>query len=264
MEKRRVGNVEVIALVDNIQAWPASSVYPEAGDGLGRFAGYLDGEGRLELNFGCFLLLDAGRTILVDTGWGPEFKGRLLEELAASGVDRAAIGTVIFTHLHGDHTGWNIDRASGQPLFPQARYLVPRADWDHYGAESPPPDSFARDVVPLQALGRLELMDGETRLSPSLTAVATPGHTPGHTSVAISSGGERGFILGDVVISQIDAEEPGWSNAFDTDNDLARTTRERVMKELADNKALVGASHLRAPGFGRFVREGAKTRWVAG
>ncbi|MFN0147903.1 MAG: MBL fold metallo-hydrolase [Dehalococcoidia bacterium] len=264
MEKRKVGDVEVVALIDNIQAWPGSAIYPDAGGQLGAFAGYLDAEGRLELNFGCFLLVDGARTVLVDTGWGPEFNGKLLDELKAAGVDRSAIDTVIFTHLHGDHTGWNIDRASGEALFPRARYLVPKADWEHYGAESPPPESFTRDVVPLEAMKRLDFVEGETTLSPSLKAVSTPGHTPGHTSVAITSGGQQGFILGDVVISEIDAQETGWANSFDSDSALARATRVRVVGELAASGALVGASHLRVPGFGRFVRDGAKTGWVAG
>jgi glyoxylase-like metal-dependent hydrolase (beta-lactamase superfamily II) len=261
MQRFRIGAVEAVALVDTIQAYPADSVYPAIGD-VSRFAGYLDGEGRYALNFGCFLLRDGGKTTLVDTGWGPEFDGKLLNELSAAGVAPASVDAVIFTHLHGDHTGWNFDRATGKPIFPNARYLVPKADWDHYRAENPPPDSFTRDVLPLEALKQMDLISGDFTISPSLTAIPTPGHTPGHTSVVVASGGERGFILGDVVISPIDAEEPGLANAFDTDGAVAAATRKAVIERLIGDGSLVGASHLPAPGLGRFVREAGKTRWA--
>ncbi len=262
MERRTVGNVEVIALIDNIQHYPATAVYAEAGAALQRYVGMLDAEGRLELNFASFLLVDGDRKLLVDTGWGPEFDGRLLAELAAAGVKPGDVDTVIFTHLHGDHTGWNFDRGTGKPLFPAARYLVPKADWDHYAAEQPPPDSFTRDVVPLKGLGLMDLIDGEQTLTPSLTAIPTPGHTPGHTSVAILSGGQHGFILGDVVISTIDAAEPAWPNTFETDTTIARATRHAVITRLAADGSLVGASHLPTPGFGRFTAKAGATVWV--
>jgi glyoxylase-like metal-dependent hydrolase (beta-lactamase superfamily II) len=263
MEKTRVGSVEVIALVDMEAAYPATAVYPKAGDALGAYRDRLDGEGRVKLNFGCFLLLADGRSVLVDAGWGPENGGRLPAEIAAAGLAPDDIDSVVFTHLHSDHTGWNLERTSGRPLFPKARYLVPRKDWEHYAGTASPVASFERDVRPLQALGCLDLIDGERILTPSLTAVATPGHTPGHTSVVIDSGGERGFILGDVVLSSIDAEQPEWENSFDWDATIARATRLAVLERLEREGALVGASHLPAPGLGRFLRAEGRRSWRA-
>ena len=261
MERRTIGNVEVVALIDTVEAYPGSVVYPEAGDALAGFARYLDGESKVALNFASFVLVDGDVVVLVDTGWGPEHNGRLMDELRAANVAPGDIGQVIFTHLHGDHTGWNVDRATGQPLFPNARYLVPKADWDHYGAQTPQSSSFMRDIAPLEAMQRMDLIDGERTLSPSLVAIPTPGHTPGHTSVVITSAGAHGFILGDVVISPIDAEEPTWPNAFDWDAGIARATRLRTLERLIENQALIGASHLPVPGFGRFVGSGTGTAW---
>jgi glyoxylase-like metal-dependent hydrolase (beta-lactamase superfamily II) len=261
MKRTTIGNVEVIALVDASAAYPGSGVYPKAGDALKSYTRYLDAEGRVVLNFGCFLLRDGGATVLVDTGWGPEHDGRLLAELDAAGVAANDIGTVIFTHLHGDHTGWNIDRSSGTPVFSNARYLVPRADWDHYHVQDPPSASFTRDVLPLQSSSCVDLIEGTHRLTPAITAIPTPGHTPGHTSIVISSGGEHGCILGDVVISPIDVEDPGMQNGFDWHHGVARTTRLAVLDRLIESGATVGASHLPAPGLGRFVFEGGSRRW---
>jgi len=257
MQRTTVGTVELIALIDTIEAYPATSIYPAAD--LARYGQHLDADGAIALNFACFLVRDGTVTLLVDTGYGPEHGGKLLEELAEARVERTAIDLVLFTHLHGDHTGWNFDRQTGDPLFPNARYLVPKADWDHYGAN--PNDSFDRDVRPLQQLARIDLIEGERNLSEALTAVPTPGHTPGHTSVAITSGGERGFILGDVVISAIDAEDPTIESVFDSDNAVAKETRVRTIEQLIADGSLVGASHLPAPGLGRFVRTTARQYW---
>ncbi len=264
MERRRVGAVEVIALIDNVQGYAAPSVYPEAGDTLSRYSGYLDGEGKVSLNFASFLLVDGSTTVLVDTGWGPEHAGRLMEELAASGVAREAVDQVIFTHLHGDHTGWNLDRATGTPLFPRATYIAPKKDWEFYSARDPQPASFTRDMVPLERLGRLEFLDGERSLSTSLTAIHTPGHTPGHTSVLIASNGEHGVVLGDVNISPIDVEEPDWPISFDWDHAIAAQTRRAMMSRTVVSNALIAASHLPVPGFGRYASTGSGHRWVAG
>lgn len=261
MERRTIGNVDVIALIDTVEAYPGIVVYPEAGEALSRFAHFMDSERKVALNFASFVLVEAESVVLVDTGWGPEHDGHMMDELRAANVAPGDIGQVIFTHLHGDHTGWNLDRATGQPLFPNARYLVPQADWDHYGQITPPPSSFVRDVLPLEAMGRMELFAGERALSSSLIAIPTPGHTPGHTSVVITSGNEHGMILGDVVISPIDAERPEWPNAFDWDAAIARTTRLKAIERLVESRALVGASHLPVPGFGRFVGRGGGTAW---
>lgn len=261
MERRRVGAIEVIALIDMVQSYPATAVYPNAGDALGRFGGYLDSAGAVALNFAGFLLIDGDERVLVDTGWGPEHQGQLPAELRAAGVRQDEITQVTFTHLHGDHTGWNIDRGSGKPLFPNARYLIPQKDWDHYSEQTPVPSSFTRDVAALPT-GQVTLIEGETVLTPSMTTIETPGHTPGHTSVIVSSNGERGFILGDVVLTHIDAELPALDCSFDWDHQIARVTREAIMARLAADRSLVGASHLPAPGFGRFELSGAgATRW---
>jgi glyoxylase-like metal-dependent hydrolase (beta-lactamase superfamily II) len=262
MQRTSVGDVEAVALVDNLIPFPATSVYPDAGDELNAYDPYFDADGGIPLNFGCFLLIDGDRIVLVDTGWGASNKGKLLEELSVAGVAPGDVDQVTFTHLHTDHTGWNID-ASGKATFANARYLIPAGDWAYYQDQDPKPDSFVHDVVTLETLGCMEMIEGETSITPSITAVPTPGHTPGHTSFAIASGGEYGFILGDVVISKVDAERPEFANSFDWDNGIARTTRLRTLDKLIEQAALVGASHLPAPGLGRFVRDDKGSRWEA-
>lgn len=177
MERVTVGNVEVLALAEGSFTPPAEQLYPTAGEALARYREHINAEGNVEMYVGCFLLRADGRTVLVDTGLGPEAQGTLMRELEAGGVAASDVDVVVFTHLHGDHTGWNLDRESGQPNFPRARYLVPRVDWDHFNADLP--ESFIRDVAPLEQLGVLELFEGEHSVTPSVTTLPAPGHTPG-------------------------------------------------------------------------------------
>lgn len=261
MHRTRVGNVEIVSLFDVYFGFDPHRVWPTAGDGLEAYRDRLEPNGDIGMDCLCFLLRADGRTILVDTGLGPESGGVLLDELREAGVRPEEVDDVIFTHLHGDHTGWNIDRATGEPLFTRARYLVPRGDWDEQTSRAQPASSFTRDIAPLNLKKRMELVDDGRVLTPSLTTVHTPGHTPGHMSIAVHSAGERGFILGDVFLTTIDVEQDGWSGMFDTDMELATKTRRAILDRLEADGSLVGAAHLRAPGLGRVVRVEGKRVW---
>lgn len=253
MQRVMVGTVEVVALVDMVDSYPADSVYPDAGSALDAYRDLLDASGNVAMSFSSFLLRADGRTILVDTGNGPEAQGQLMEELRQAGIAPGDIDTVVFTHLHGDHTGWNLLRESGGPRFPSARYLVPRGDWEHYGAQNPPPDSFTRDVAPLESLGALQLIDGEHTISPSLVTLHTPGHTPGHMTVIISSEGQEAYVLGDAFLSPVDVAEPDLVTSWDWAAEPVRATRRMLLERVGSSNALVAASHLTTPGLGRFV-----------
>ncbi len=263
MQRIMVGAIEVIGLLDMVKSYGAASVYAEVADRLGEYRDLLDEEGKVELSFASFLLRGDGRTILVDAGNGPEASGQLLEELAAAGVPLEDIDTVLFTHLHGDHTGWNLDRDTGALRFPRARYLVPRGDWEHYRAQQPPPNSFTRDVLPLEALSALELIDGDLELTPSLVTLHTPGHTPGHMSVVISSQGQQAYVIGDAFLTPIDVAEPDWVTSWDWSATPMRETRRMLLSRIEHSNSLVAASHLPAGGLGHFVRSEGRRSWRA-
>ena len=261
MERVRVGNVEIVALSDGGGAYPATNTYAAAGDAIQRYAHLFDANGNVTQNFACFLLRADGRTALVECGNGPEREGQLLRELDAAGVQPGDIDTVIFTHLHGDHTGWNLERDGGKPRFTSARYLVPRADWDRGIEQNREGGSFNRDVRPLEALGVLELIEGERALTPSLVTLPTPGHTPGHTSIVVRSGGEEAYIIGDAFITPVDVAEPDWPTAWDADPEQTVRTRHQLLARIEPIDALVGASHLPAPSLGHFVMVEGKRTW---
>jgi glyoxylase-like metal-dependent hydrolase (beta-lactamase superfamily II) len=117
--------------------------------------------------------------------------------------------------------------------------------------------------MPLEGLGVLELIDGEHSLTDELTTLPTPGHTPGHISIAITSAGVRGFILGDVAHSPAQAQYTDWSPSFDIDTGQSVPTRHRIFDRLEDEGSLVSAGHFPEPGFGRLVRRDGKRYWKA-
>ena len=253
MRRVIVGNVEIMSLLDGTGSADAKTVYPDAGDALAQYADVLDPAGQVALPFASFLLRDDGQTVLVDTGNGPEADGQLIGELRQAGVRVGDIDAVVFTHLHGDHTGWNIDRGSGHPAFPNARYLVPRGDWEHYQAAEPPPASFVRDVVALDALGVLDLIDDGQAISPSLTTLHTPGHTPGHMTVVVASDGSQAYVVGDAFLTAVDVAEPDWVTTWDWSAPEVRQTRRALLERIAATDAVVAGSHLPTPGIGRFA-----------
>ncbi len=220
---------------------------------------------------GSFLLRSAGRTLLVDTGIGPYpfalmggVRGRLPDELYTRGIDLAAIDTVFLTHAHGDHIGWNV-LENGSAAFPNARYLIHRADWDwaHHSERMAGNASAARSLTPLEKLGRLELLDGEKRLTDEVTAIHTPGHTPGHMSVIIASDGEKALITGDVLSNPAQVSEPDWVSIFDADGAEAAATRRALLERIEAEGMTMVAGHFPRPGFGRVVRLEGRRYWQA-
>ena len=105
-------------------------------------------------------------------------------------------------------------------------------------------------------------VDADGPVIPSLVGISTPGHTPGHRSFVVQSGGERLFILGDLTHMPVLAHETGWDNAFDWDKPLARATRQRVLADLEAEGTLTGVGHYPLPGFGRFTTIDGIRRWV--
>ena len=119
----------------------------------------------------------------------------------------------------------------------------------------------ATQVVPLKELNIMDLIEDDYKITDELTAVPTPGHTPGHNSIAIASSGERGFILGDVAHSPIQAHHTDWCPAFDIEPGQARKTRHTVLDMLEAEGIIVSAGHFPDPGFGHFVRGESRRMW---
>jgi len=184
----------------------------------------------------------------------------------AKGVRPEDVDVVVMTHLHRDHVGWNLTPQGGKyvPTFPKARYWMSKKDWDTSHQSDVQPTRYPNApscVWPLAELGLVEFMNGEHSITRELTAVPTPGHTPGHMSILVTSKGERALVLGDAAHSPVQVLEPDWVSRADMDPDLTRETRKALLDRLAREQILVAAGHFEAPGFGRIVRLEGRRYW---
>ena len=141
---------------------------------------------------------------------------------------------------------------------------MPKHDWDYWtGPEIINDAPWVTDsVLPLSEERILDLIEGDYDITPEVKAVPTPGHTPGHISISITSNGYHGFILGDVAHSPAQAEYTDWSPAFDVDPDLARSTRNKVFDDLENENTLIASGHFPEPGFGRLKRSKGRRYWI--
>jgi glyoxylase-like metal-dependent hydrolase (beta-lactamase superfamily II) len=216
------------------------------------------------------VLLDQGRQpYRPNRRWaGSGAGGRLADVLESAGVQTDDIDTVAFTHLNTDHIGWSIveDGRRVLPRFRNARYLVPKLDWEYFGerAQLLPRDvvnPFETSMVPLADLGVLEMILGGELITPSLQAIHTPGHTPGHQSYRLLSAGQQCFVLGDIAFTAIDVGNPRTHTTWDEDPQRAIVTREIVLNRLHKERVFVAANHFPAPTFGRFISSDGALRW---
>ena len=279
----QVGNVEIIALSDMncvyptplAELWP--TVPPEAWQIYReQYPDTFEG-GLMRLEIGCYLVRSQGLTVLIDSGYGPGpidyvggLRGQLMNDLASKKVHPEDIDLVFLSHLHLDHVGWNTTEQAGTlvPTFPRARYMAHQADLDHF--RKPEVQALARYsymgrlVEPLVNLGVFDSVEGDTDLSDELKAIHTPGHTPGHMSILVSSAGQHALIQGDVLIHPAQVTEDSWCPLFDEDFELATETRRKILDQVEADGITVVSCHFPAPGLGRVLRYEGRRYWQAG
>jgi glyoxylase-like metal-dependent hydrolase (beta-lactamase superfamily II) len=217
--------------------------------------------------FNPVLLESSGRRILIDTGNGPgdpgATAGYLMANLAGAGIDPAGIDLVVISHFHGDHINGLVAK-DGSAAFPNAAISVPEREWDFWmdeGERSRAPAGrmqqlFGNVARVFGSLGdRVSRFAWDREVAPGITAVGTPGHTPGHTSFAVSSGCESLFVQSDVTNHPaLFVRRPGWRAQFDQDPAMAEATRRRVYEMLVSESMPVQGFHFPFPSRGRAER----------
>jgi glyoxylase-like metal-dependent hydrolase (beta-lactamase superfamily II) len=264
-----VGSITIIPVSDGSFMPPVARIFPStSAEQWEPLKEYLNSDGTIPLNFGAFLIREADHWTLVDTGFGNRpgsYGGRLLGELGKVKIQPADISRVIFTHLHPDHVGWSTIDREGRPdiLFKNARHVVQRKDWEHFTqpAVKAAQPSIALCVEPLQGSGLLDLIDGDRSISAGISTLCTPGHTPGHQSLLVSSGDDKAIILGDVVHTPAQVVQPGWSPFSDVDAVQSAKTRSEVLDRIEQQGLKVAAGHFAYPSIGGIVRVEGKRRW---
>jgi glyoxylase-like metal-dependent hydrolase (beta-lactamase superfamily II) len=232
-------------------------------------------EGRLKMSIHSLIVETPSQRIVVDTGLGNDKEGRkvpawnnrkepFLEAMTKAGFPPDSIDTVLCTHLHVDHVGWNTRLAGGKwvPTFVNARYVFGKTEYEHWRDHSEETDKsavFNDSVKPIVDAGKAELVASNYRLSNGISLIPTPGHSPGHMSIHIESDGEQGLLTGDVAHHPCQMAHLDWSSTADSDAVQSAATRRQLFSRFADTPALVIGGHFDA---GRIRRDGDAFKFV--
>ena len=232
-------------------------------------------EGRLKMSIHALVVETPSRRIVVDTGLGNDKQGRnvptwnnrktpFLETMTAAGFPPDSIDTVLCTHLHVDHVGWNtrLEGTQWVPTFTKARYVFGKTEYEHWRDHSVEPDRaavFHDSVKPVVDAGRADLVASDITLCDEIKLIPTPGHSPGHISVHIQSAGEEGLLTGDVAHHPCQMAHLDWSSTVDSDPAQSAATRHDLFSRFADKPVLVIGGHFDA---GHIRRDGDAFKFV--
>lgn len=241
---------------------------------------FITPEGVLKFSIHALVIETRERRIIVDTCVGNDkerapfpdwhrLQTNFLGDLEQAGYPRESIDTVLCTHLHLDHVGWNTMLVEGRwiPTFPNASYLIERDEFDyvHDEAEADDVEPWLRDmnravmadsITPLTAAGLTKIVNNDHQLCDEVRLIPTPGHTIGHVSVHISSAGKTALITGDFTHHPCQLAHPEWSVTTDYDPNQSEQTRLATFADYADTSTLIIGTHWPLPTAGQIVRDG--------
>ena len=263
----KIGDVKITSIHELKVSGDNEFVLPDASNAKCKKIGWLephfmDSDGYLIFVVQAFVVDTGSRKIVVDTCIGNDketgvepwdnMQTSFLEDLAAAGYPAEEIDTVMCTHLHVDHVGWNTKFVNGVwvPTFPNARYLFARAEWEFWSQNE---DEHGFDLVRRQSVqpvvdaGLVDLIELDHEVAPGVTLEPTPGHTPGHISVVIESDGDKAIITGDCIHHPVQLTKPEWCSSADSDPNFALATRKALIEKYVDSGTVFLGSHFPPP-----------------
>lgn len=279
--RQKIGDILMTCVTDGANSFPrsdgfVSNVKPQE-VAAALEAAFLPVD-RITLTFTPVVLETSGRVIVVDTGLGEAaFKsskgvgGQFHTNLNTAGYDAKSVDQVVISHFHADHIGGLITEG-GKAAFPNSEILVPAAEYAFWldsgnasrAATSVVQANFERAKRVMGILGSsVKQFDAGVEVVPGVTSIATPGHTPGHTSFIINSAGEKAIIQADATTHpNLFAERPGWHVWSDMDPDLAEQSRRKLYELAASEKILVQAFHFSFPTLGHIAKQETDYRFT--
>jgi glyoxylase-like metal-dependent hydrolase (beta-lactamase superfamily II) len=278
----KVGDYECTSINDGARSFPMPDKWvtnvPKEEALAAADAAYMP-KGMVTVPFNPQLVNTGSKLVLIDCGNGISAYeptkgavGRTLQNLAAAGVDPKSIDVVLMSHLHPDHTN-GIRALDGSMAFPNAEIMVPAKDWEFWMSEENAAKAQSNEMMKNYFANvrkiyagiesKVTKYDWDKEVAPGITSIATPGHTPGHTSFAVASGNSKILVQSDVTnIPEFFLRNPDWHVVFDVDADLAQATRHKFYDMAAAEKATVVGFHFTFPSIGHVEKEGAKYRLI--
>ena len=229
----------------------------------------------VETSVNAYLINTGSKLVLVDTGaaglFGPTL-GNLMANLKASGYQPEQVDEIYITHMHPDHVGGLMNGTA--MAFPNATLRIDKTDADFWLSEAKmkaaPKDSQGffqgamASVNPYIAAGKLKTFEGDTELMPGIKAMATHGHSAGHSVYAVESKGQKLMLWGDLMhVAAVQFDDPSVTIKFDSETKAAAKERIKAYADAAKNGYLVGSSHIAFPGLGHVRKASGKSfTWV--
>ncbi len=220
----------------------------------------------------CLLVQSGGQNILIDSGYGNKLSekqkaniwmerpgGDLVAGLGRLGLRPEDIQLVIPTHLHYDHAGgltrFDEDGQTIVPTFPNAEYVVQGREYEDAMRpnERTRATYFPFNYDPLVKSGQMRLLEGDTQLVTGVRGVVTPGHTPGHMSVIVESGGQHLMFVCDMASYAIHFERLGWMTGYDVEPLVTLESKRRWQQWALETGAILVFAHDSQRPAGRYV-----------
>lgn len=279
METWKIGDVKITSLLEMLQAVPSAALLQAmTPDAVAPHLAWLQPHYVTEdllvnVAIQSLLVESAGKRIIVDTCFGndrtlpyegmPVFHTDFLERLSAEGFGPSDVDVVVCTHLHHDHVGWNTRLVDGtwQPTFPNAEYLIGRSEYLHWQDHDDFNIDLTHNIEPVIAAGLHRFVDPDHQITSEVGLEATPGHTPGHVSVRIRSGGQSALIGGDMIHHPVQVVEQTWVSVPDYDPPRAVATRQAVLAALANTDTVLIGTHFAEPSAGHVRHDDNGWAW---
>jgi glyoxylase-like metal-dependent hydrolase (beta-lactamase superfamily II) len=279
VQSRTVGSLRVHALQAGLQQLDGGAMFGVVPKPLWERKIPADAKNRIPLGMRCLLVEHPDALVLIDNGMGnketEKFYGiygvenapvgsvgptQLESALAEAGFSPADVTMVINSHLHFDHAGGNTKRDESGAIslsFPNARYVVRKREWDwaHRTNERTSASYFPHNFDPLLEAGRLDLIDHDAEVLSGVHLRHTPGHTPHHQGILITSGAERLFFVADLAPTVAHVPLP-WIMGYDVEPLVTLETKRRLWAEAASEGWTVVFEHDATNAWGRIVADG--------
>lgn len=260
-----VGSAEIFRVTEQLINLSPARLFPDHQEELS--ATRLPDE--LTLSIHSWIIRMPNRLIVIDTGIGngrdrdgnPFFDHLhtdFAERLVSAGVDRQQVDTVLMTHLHIDHVGWNTyhDGVGWKPMFPNARYVLSEQGLEHWRHDPKRQIIYGDSIQPVLDAGLAHASDqtGSMDLGDGLRCMSTPGHSPDHSVIVLESKGRYALFGGDIMHHPIQVSLPHWNSTFCEHKPGAVESRRKVLRWSAEHQALYFSAHFANSSAGRIER----------